>query len=175
MTYQIDAQHSAVHFKVRHMTIANIKGSFHGVTGSVEFDAADPTKSKVEASIDIASLRTGDPMRDGHMQNADFFDVPAHPTARFVSKSIAKGAEGRWKVTGDLTLRGVTREVVLNTSPVTEEAKDPWGNLRRGLEATVTINRADYGLKWNVAIDNGFMLSDEVELTIDIELLRKPE
>src|SRR5438876_623634 len=142
MTYQIDPKHSSARFKVRHMMIANVGGEFNNVSGTIDFDAAQPDQSRIDASIDVNSLHTGDPQRDGHIKGGDFFDAAQFPTITFRSTKVAPGGSpGSYKVTGDLTLHGVTKPVALNADSVSPEVTDPWNLQRRGLTATATFNR----------------------------------
>jgi polyisoprenoid-binding protein YceI len=171
MTYQIDSKHSAVRFKVRHMMIAFVGGEFNSVSGSVEFDPAKPEVSKIDASIDVNSLHTGDPQRDGHIKGADFFDAANFPAITFRSSKVAAAGSG-YKVTGGLTLRGVTKEVTLSVDAVSPEITDPWSLQRRGLSAVTTINRKDFGMSWNADVSGGKMLSDDIEITLDLEMTR---
>jgi len=172
--YTIDAAHSSVGFKIRHFMIAYVRGGFSGVTGDVVFDSANPANTKINASIDITTLHTHDVKRDAHVKGADFLDVEHHPTVTFVSNKVAADGKNQWKVTGDLTFRGVTKEVTLNVESAGVEAKDPWGNLRTGAEATTTVKRGDFGLTFNAPLETGgFMLGDDVQVHLDIELVRK--
>lgn len=173
-TWAIDPDHSNVGFKVRHLMVSNVKGSFDRHTGTVEIDDKDITKSKVNVSIDTSSVNTNVQKRDEHLRSADFFDVAKYPTMTFVSKKVAKAGKDRLKVTGDLTLHGVTKEVVLDVEPISRESKDPWGNIRRGTTATAKINRKDFGLVWNAALETGGVtVGDEVTITLEIEMIRK--
>lgn len=169
MTYQIDPKHSAARFKVRHMMIANVGGEFNAVSGTVDFDPAKPDQARIEASIDIHSLHTGDPQRDAHIKGGDFFDAAQFPVITFRSRKVAAGGSA-YKVTGDLTLHGVTKEVTLTVDSVSPEITDPWSGQRRGLSATTTINRKDFGMGWNAPAGGGVMLSDNVEITLDLEM-----
>jgi polyisoprenoid-binding protein YceI len=174
-TYQIDTAHSSAQFKVRHMMIANVKGEFDKVSGTVVFDPANPSASSVEASIDVATISTRDEQRDAHLKSPDFLDVEKFPTITFKSKEVAASGDDSFEVVGDLTIHGVTKEVNLNVEELTGEAKDPWGNLRRGAAAKTRINRRDFGMTFNMALDTGgFMVGEEVELTIDVEMIRQP-
>ena len=171
-TYQIDPAHSSAQFKVRHMMIANVKGEFDKVSGTVNFDPANPSASTVEATVDVASISTRDEKRDAHLKSADFFDVEKFPTISFKSKKVIASGSDSFTVLGDLAIHGVTKEVELKVEELTEEAKDPWGNLRRGAEAQTRIKRKDFGMTFNMALDTGgFMVGDEVDLTIDVELI----
>ena len=174
MTYQIDAQHTTVQFKVRHMMIANVRGVFPKVSGAVTYDEANPTAASVEVLIETGSVSTPDAARNEHLKGADFFDAATHPEIKFKSKSVSKSGSGL-SVTGPLSLHGVTKDVTFTSSTPTAEHKDPWGNMRRGLEATTSISRKDFGLVWNATIEaGGVLISDQVDITIDAELLRKP-
>jgi polyisoprenoid-binding protein YceI len=173
-SYQIDPAHSSAQFKVRHMMIANVKGEFDKVSGSVSFDPANPSASTVEATIDVASISTRDEQRDTHLKSADFFDVEKFPTINFKSKRVTASGSDSFSVAGDLTIHGVTKEVILNVEELTEEAKDPWGNMRRGAEAKTRIHRKDFGMTFNMALDTGgFVVGEEVDITIDVELVRQ--
>ena len=175
ITYQIDSSHSAAHFSVRHMMIANVRGEFTKVSGTIVYDPENPKNSSVEAVIDASSIATRDPQRDAHLRSADFLDAEKYPVLTFRSKSIS-GERGDWKVTGDLTIRGVTREVTLEVEGPTPETRDPWGNLRIGATATGKINRKDFGLTWNTALETGGVLvGDEVKLTLDVEGVRQTQ
>lgn len=171
MTYQIDPKHSAARFKVRHMMIANVGGEFNTVSGTIDFDQAKPDQARVDASIDANSLHLGDPQRDAHVKGADFFDVAQFPTITFKSSKVAAAGSG-YKVTGDLTLHGVTKPVTLTVDAVSPEVTDPWNLQRRGLSATATFNRKDFGMAWNAPAGGGVMLSENVEITLDIEMTR---
>jgi polyisoprenoid-binding protein YceI len=173
-TYQIDTAHSSAQFKVRHMMIANVKGEFDKVSGTVTFDPSDPSASSVEASIEVATISTRDEQRDAHLKSPDFLDVEKYPAITFKSKSVTAAGADSFKVVGDLTIHGVSKEVKLDVEELTEEAKDPWGNLRRGATAKARINRKDFGMSFNVALEaGGFLVGEEVDLTIDVELIRQ--
>jgi polyisoprenoid-binding protein YceI len=171
MTYQIDPKHSAAHFKIRHMMIANVGGEFNSVSGTVNFDDAKPDQSRIEASIDVNSLHTGDPQRDGHIKGGDFFDAAQFPTITFRSSKVSAAGSG-YTVAGDLTLHGVTKPVTLKVDSLSPEITDPWSGLRRGLSAVTTINRKDFGMGWNAPAGGGVMLSENVEITLDLEMTR---
>ncbi len=173
-TWTIDPDHSNIGFKVKHLMVSNVKGSFDKHTGTVEINDQDITKSKVEVSIDTSSINTNVQKRDEHLRSADFFDVAKYPTMTFVSKKVAKAGKDKLKVTGDLTLHGVTKQVVLDVAPLSRESKDPWGNIRRGTTATTKIDRKDFGLTWNKALETGGVLvGDEVTITLEIEMIKK--
>ena len=171
MTYRIDPKHSAARFKVRHMMIANVGGEFNAVSGTVDFDDAKPDQTRVEASIDVNSLHTGDPQRDGHIKGGDFFDAAQFPAMTFRSAKVAAAGSG-YTVTGDLTLHGVTKPVTLKVDSVSPEITDPYAGLRRGLSAVTSINRKDFGMGWNAPAGGGVMLSENVEITLDLEMTR---
>jgi polyisoprenoid-binding protein YceI len=172
MTYQIDPKHSAVHFQVRHMTIANVKGEFGNVTGTVDFDPANPESSKMDVAIDVNSLYTRDAARDGHIKTPDIMNAEAHPSITFKSSKVTKNGAG-YRVDGDLTLRGVTKPVTLNVSHVSDEVTDPWSLKRRGVTAKATISRDAFGMGWNMDLPGvGKMVSDEVDVDIDLQMTR---
>ena len=173
-TWTIDPDHSNVGFKVRHLMVSNVKGSFEKFTGTVEINDSDITKSKAEVSIDTNSINTNVKKRDDHLRSADFFDVAKFPTMTFVSKKVVKDGKDNLKVTGDLTLHGVTKQVVLDVEGPTRESKDPWGNFRRGATATTKINRKDFGLAWNAALETGGVaVGEEITITLEIEMIKK--
>ena len=173
-TWVIDTDHSNVGFKVRHMMISNVKGDFGTFKGSVDINDTDLTRSKVEVIIETASINTGVAKRDEHLRSAEFFDVARFPTMTFVSSKVEKSGPDKLKVTGNLTLRGVTKEVVLDVEGPTRSYKDPWGNVKRGASATTKINRKDFGLTWNKVIESGGVaVGEEVAIALEIELLKK--
>jgi polyisoprenoid-binding protein YceI len=173
-TWTIDPDHSNVGFKVRHLMVSNVKGNFEKHTGTVEINDKDITKSKVEVSIDTSSINTNVQKRDEHLRSADFFDVAKYPAMTFVSKKVAKAGKDKLKVTGDLTLHGITKQVVLDVEGPTKESKDPWGNIRKGATATTKINRKDFGLAWNAALETGGVaVGEEITITLEIEMIRK--
>jgi polyisoprenoid-binding protein YceI len=172
-TYQIDSAHTQAQFKVRHLMISNVKGEFDKVSGTVTIDDANPAASSINVTIDVASISTREPQRDAHLKSADFFDVEKFPLLTFHSKEVS-GHDGEWKLKGDLTLHGVTREISLDVEGPTPEVKDPYANVRIGATATGKLNRKDFGLTWNGALEaGGVLLGDEVKLTIDIEAIRQ--
>jgi polyisoprenoid-binding protein YceI len=172
VTYNIDPAHSTAGFKVRHLMVANVRGEFSKVTGAVVIDAAAPANSRVQASIDATTIHTRDEQRDTHLKSADFLDVEKYPTIDFVSTKIS-GSGDEWKITGDLTIHGVTRPVVLNVEGPAPEAKDLWGGTRTGASATTKINRKDFGLNWNAALETGGVLVGEgITITLEVELIR---
>lgn len=172
-TWNIDPAHSVAEFKVKHMMISNVKGSFPKVSGVLTFDESDLSKSSVEASIDVASIVTRDEQRDGHLKSADFFDVEKYPTMTFKSTKVTPTGAGEGKVEGDLTIRDVTKKVVFAVEGPTEPGKDPWGNTRIGVSATTKISRKDFGLTWNAALETGGVLvGDEVTITLDVQFVK---
>lgn len=172
--WQIDPAHSAAHFSVRHMMISNVRGEFSKLSGHAVIDPADLTKSTVEVSIETASINTREPQRDEHLRSADFLDVANHPVMTFRSKRIQAGDSNHYKLTGGLTIRGITKEVTFDVEPPTPAMKDPWGNVRTGITATAKIRRKDFGLVWNALVEGGgVMVGDEVSITIDAELVQK--
>jgi polyisoprenoid-binding protein YceI len=172
-TWNIDPAHSAAEFKVRHMMISNVKGQFAKVTGVLNFDESDVTKSYVEAAIDATSINTREEQRDAHLKSADFFHVEQHPTLSFKSTHIRQKRDGELTVAGDLIIRGTTRNVVFTVEGPTPPAKDPWGNTRIGLAATTKVNRKDFGLTWNAALETGgILVGDEVTITLDVQFVK---
>jgi polyisoprenoid-binding protein YceI len=173
-TWQIDPNHSAAQFAVRHMAISTVRGAFSKLSGSVQLDDKDITKSSVEVTIDAASLDTRVPDRDKDLRSERFFDVEKYPTLTFKSTKIEQTEPGKLKVTGDLTIHGVTKQAVLEVEGLTAPVKDPWGNQRTAANATTKINRQDFGVKWNAKMDSGgWVVGDDVAITIDVELVQK--
>lgn len=171
--WTIDPVHSSAEVKVKHMMITNVKGRFTDVEGTLEFDQADVTKSKITATIAAASIDTRNTDRDTHLKSADFLDVEKFPTLSFTSNRITKAGAGELKVEGDLTIRGVTRPVVFEVEGPSEPGKDPWGNMRIGWSATAKINRKDFGLAWNATLETGgFLVGDEVTLSLDVQAVK---
>ncbi len=172
-TWNLDPVHSVAEFKVKHMMISNVKGQFTGVKGVLALEESDLTNSHVEASIEAASINTRDAQRDAHLKSADFFDVERLPTLSFKSTRITRAGHGELALAGDLTIRGVTRNVVFAVEGPTPPAKDPWGNTRLGLAATTRINRKDFGLTWNAALETGgILVGDEVTITLDVQFVK---
>lgn len=170
----IDASHSNASFSVRHMMITNVRGEFQKLEGKVTWDPAHAEATQIDASIDVASLNTREEKRDGHLKSPDFFDAEKFPTLHFKSKSVkAKGSE-ELSVTGDLTIHGVTKEVVLDVEGPSAPSTDPFGNVRVGATATTKIKRDDFGLTWNAALEaGGVLVGHEVKITIDISLIKQ--
>jgi polyisoprenoid-binding protein YceI len=172
-TWNIDSMHTVAEFKVKHMMISNVKGQFAKITGVLTRNESDHTKSHIEASIDAASINTHEPQRDAHLKSADFLDVDKFPTLSFKSTRINRISDGELAVEGDLTIHGVTRSVVLTVEGPTPPAKDPWGNTRMGVSATTKINRKDFGLTWNTALETGGLLvGEEVAITLEAEFVK---
>jgi polyisoprenoid-binding protein YceI len=172
-TYTIDPAHSSIQFSIRHMMVSNVRGAFTGVKGAIVHDAANPANSSIDAEIDVNTINTNDVNRDAHLKTAEFFDVEKYPTMKFVSKKVEKTGDNEYKATGDLTIHGVTKQVVLTVDEVSPEGKDPWGNTRIGASAKGKINRKDFGLTWTAALETGGVLvGDEVKLEFDIEAIK---
>ncbi len=172
-TWNIDPAHSAAEFKVKHMMISNVKGKFSGINGVLKLNEADPTQSSVEATIPVATLTTGDDQRDGHLKSAEFFDAEKFPTFTFKSLSVRLTGPSEHEVTGELTLRGITKTTTFAVEGPSAPGKDPWGNTRVGLSATAKINRKDFGLSWNAPLETGGVLvGEEVHLSLDIQFIK---
>lgn len=172
--WAFDSHHSSAQFAVKHLMISTVRGEFHGLSGIVNWDDKDITKSTVEVTIDTTTVDTREPDRDKDLKSANFFDVAQYPTITFKSKKIELAGANKLKVTGDLTIHGVTKEVTLDVEGPTPPIKDPWGKQRTALNATTTINRQDFGVKWNKTMDGGgVVVSDSVNITIDAELVKQ--
>ena len=172
-TWKIDPAHSHAEFKVKHMMISNVKGSFSGLTGPLSLDETDYTHSKVEVDIPVATLSTGDPQRDGHLKSADFLDAEKYPAITFKSTNIDSKGGADYAVTGDLTIHGVTKPVTLAVEDVSEPSKDPWGNHRIGLSASTKINRKDFGLTWNSPLETGGVLvGEDVVISLEVQFIK---
>jgi polyisoprenoid-binding protein YceI len=173
-TWTLDPDHSAAQFKVRHLMISNVKGSFEKINGQLILDDKDITKSKVDVIIDVASVNTNIKKRDDHLRSPDFFDTAKFPAMTFVSTKVEKDGPDKLKVTGNLTIKGITKPVVLHVDGLTPEIKDPWGNIRRGASATTTINRKDFGVSWNKKLDSGvIVVADDVAIQLEVEFIKK--
>jgi polyisoprenoid-binding protein YceI len=173
-TWQIDPQHTAAQFSVKHLAISTVRGGFSKVSGTVVFDDKDLSKSTVDVTIDTTTVDTREPNRDKDLKSDHFFDVEHYPTMTFKSKKVEQVSPGKLKVTGDLTIHGVTKEVVLDVDGPTAPVKDPWGNQRVAVNATTKINRQDFGVKWNATMDNGgVVVGDDVSINIDAEMIQK--
>ena len=174
-TYKIDPSHSHIGFVARHAMVAKVRGSFDDVDGTGSFDADDPTRSHFQLTIKTASIDTRNAERDAHLRSNDFFSMDEHPEITFVSTKVEGVSEGTYRVTGDLTVKGVTKPITFDLV-YTGTAVDPWGNTRIGLEGSTTVNRKDWGLNWNVALDaGGVLVSENVTLEFDVEAVRAPE
>jgi polyisoprenoid-binding protein YceI len=173
-TWQIDPAHTAAQFSVKHLAISTVRGGFSNVKGTVILDDADISKSSVDVTIDVSTVDTRTPDRDKDLKSDKFFDVAKYPTMTFKSTKVEQAGAGKLKVTGDLTIRGTTKSVVLDVDGPTAPVKDPWGNQRSAVTATTKINRQDFGVKWNATMDNGgVVVGDEVSITIDAEMVQK--
>jgi polyisoprenoid-binding protein YceI len=173
ITWKLDPAHSHAEFKVRHMMISNVKGSFASLSGTLTEHTVDSSLSTIEASVPIATVSTGDPQRDGHLKSADFFDAEKYPEMSFKSTSVQKKGDEEYAVTGDLTIHGVTKSVTFAVEGPSAPGKDPWGNTRIGISATAKINRKDFGLNWNAALETGgFLVGEEVHLTVEAQFIK---
>jgi len=173
-TWQIDPAHTNVEFTVRHMMISNVKGQFEKTSGTITTNGNDPTTAKIDATIDASSINTRVDKRDAHLKSPDFLDVEKFPTITFKSTKIEADGPNKWKVTGDLTLHGVTKPVVLEVESSGPPITDPSGKMRAGASATATISRKDFGIVWNKAMETGGVLvGDEVAISIDVEAIKK--
>jgi polyisoprenoid-binding protein YceI len=170
--WDFDLSHSSVNFHVRHLMVSKVHGRFSLWSGKLELDEQDLTKSRLEVEIDASSVDTKEPKRDEHLRSADFFDVAQFPKLTFKSTKIEKDGDD-YKVTGDLTIHGITKSVTLAVEGG-DQVKDPWGGTRTGFSAKTTVNRKDFGLTWNVALETGgFVVSDKIEITLEIEAVKK--
>jgi polyisoprenoid-binding protein YceI len=172
-TWQIDSAHSGIHFSVRHLVIARVRGQFGRWTGALTVPDGDFTKATAEVTIDATSIDTGVADRDAHLKSADFFDVANHPEITFRSRRIERKTGDRFELVGDLTIRGTTRAVTLDVESA-GETQDPWGNQRAAFSAKTSVDRKAFGLTWNQALETGgVMVGDKVEIEIDIEAVRQ--
>jgi len=172
-TWAIDTAHAEIGFAVKHLMISTVRGRFGAVTGTVTVDEANPSNSAVDVTIGVASIDTRQEMRDNHLRSPDFFDAANYPTMHFVSKRVEGDVRGKFRVVGDLTIRDVTREIIVHATNE-GSTKDPWGNDRIGISATGTLNRGDFNLTWNQALETGgVVVGEEVKLSIDVELIRQ--
>jgi polyisoprenoid-binding protein YceI len=171
-TYKIDPAHSSAHFVVRHMMITNVRGAFSSLQGSVIIDPDAPGASSIEATIDAASINTNEAQRDAHLKSADFLEVEKYPNITFKSKKVERDGD-EWKVTGDLSIHGVTKEVTLKVDGPTAEGKDPYGNIRIGASATTKIKRSEFGLTFNATLETGGVLvGDDLKVEIEVSLIK---
>ena len=172
MRWNIDASHSTAESSVRHLMISNVRGRFGALAGTVDYDPDHPEQAHIDVTIDASSIDTRDDKRDAHLRSPDFFDVEKFPTLTFVSKRVTKTSDG-FDAVGDLTIHGVTKEITLAVEAVTGPGKDPWGNTRLGASAAAKINRKDFGLHWNAALETGGVLvGEQVKISIEVELVQ---
>lgn len=171
--WQLDTAHSKVGFRVTHMMVTSVEGSFDELSATLDYEPGDLKNLSTEVTVQMESVDTQNGKRDDHLRNSDFFDVPNHPTMTFTSTKVKPGKDGSFDLIGDLTLRGVTKEITLHAKGLDSVVKDPWGNLRVGASATGTLNRQDFGVEWNQVLEaGGFAVSDEVEMRIDVVFTR---
>lgn len=171
--WQLDPAHSGVNFSVRHMMIANVRGTFAGVKGTVVYDAANPAETTIEAVIETATISTNQEQRDAHLKSGDFLDVEKYPEIRFRSTRVESSVDGELRVEGELTIRDVTRPVVLQVEGPSAEGRDPWGGVRVGATATTKIKRSDFGITWNAALEaGGILVGDDLKIEIDAQLVQ---
>ena len=176
VTYDVDTSHAVAGFKVRHLMLAHVRGQLGPVTGTVFIDEQDPTRSRVDVTVDARGIDTREPKRDDHLRSADFLDVANHPDVTFRSTHVEApyGLAGDLRVAGDLTIRGVTRPVTLAVEALPPAIQDPWGNQRRGVSARARISRKEWGLTWNIAIEaGGVAVADEVVIEIEAEIVAR--
>jgi polyisoprenoid-binding protein YceI len=172
-TWNIDPAHAVAEFKVKHMMISHVKGHFAKVSGKLTLDESNQANSRVETLIDAGSVETRDAQRDAHLKSADFLDVEKFPTLSFKSTRVSAVRDGELSVEGDLTIRDVTRKVVFAVEGPTPPMKDPWGNTRIAVSASTKINRKDFGLVWNAALETGgILVGEEVAITLDVEFVK---
>lgn len=173
-TWEVDPAHTSASFRVRHLMVSHVRGELGPVSGTVVLDERDLTRSRVFASIDARGINTREEKRDEHLKSADFFDVENHPQVTFESTSLRRLDDGGFAVVGNLTIRGVSKSVTLNVEPLPPAIADPWGNVKRGATARTTLNRKDFGLTWNMALEaGGVVVGDQVSVEIEIELVRR--
>ncbi len=174
-TWVVDSAHSSSQFAVKHLVVSTVRGQFGKTTGKIELDETDPTRSRVEATVDVSTIDTRVPDRDAHLKGPDFFDVAKFPVMTFKSTKVTKGGDGRLQVTGDLTMKGTTKPVTFEVTYAPQAVKGPKGELRRGFTATSKVNRKDFGLNWSKTVEAGPVVSDEVTITVDAEAVRETE
>jgi polyisoprenoid-binding protein YceI len=175
-TWHVDTAHSTAAFKVRHMTVSWVHGTLTGITGAAKFDDKDLKTFVTDVTIDAKTINTNNEKRDGHLKSADFFNTEKYPTMTFKSKKSTPGKGGTFKLLGDLTMAGTTKDVTFEGKDLTKAVKDPSGDTRRGFTATTKVNRKDFGVTWNKTLDGGgLVVGDEVDVTVDIELVLKTE
>ena len=174
--WDVDTTHASAAFKVRHLMVSHVRGELGPVSGTIWIDEREIERSRVDVSIDARGINTRDDKRDAHLRSADFLDVATHPTVTFRSTKVERGGRERLLVTGDLTIRGATRPVTLEVDPLPPPVADPWGSTRRGATARTRLNRRDWGLVWNLALEaGGVVVGDEVAVEIEVELVRRKE
>lgn len=172
--FNIDGSHSSATFSVRHMMISNVRGEFQKVSGSAEFDPANVAATRIEATIEVASINTREAQRDGHLKSPDFLDAEKFPTITFSSTSARATGDGELEVVGNLTIRGTTRPVTLKIEGPSPESKDPWGNTRIGASAHAKIKRSEFGMTWNSVIEaGGVLVGDDVSISLDVSLVKQ--
>lgn len=175
MTWQIDPAHSSIYFTARHMMISKVRGQFPKFSGTVNFDETNPANTTVTIEVDLASVTTDNEQRDNHLRSADFFDVTNYPTMRFVSKRVEQDDANNGRLIGDLTIKNITKEVVLNVE-YSGQHRSPWGTTNAGFSATATVNRKEWELNWNVALEaGGWLVGDKINIEIELELIKVPE
>jgi len=174
--WDIDPAHTSASFRVRHLMVSHVRGQLGPVSGTVWLDARDPSRSQVRASIDTRGIDTREPKRDEHLRSADFFDVERYPEVSFESTRVEPQPDGGLLVTGNLTIRDVTRAIALDVDPIPPAIKDPWGNTKRGATARATLDRKDFGLTWNMALEaGGVVVGDRVAVEIEVELVERKQ
>ncbi|MDW8131564.1 MAG: YceI family protein [Bryobacterales bacterium] len=172
--WEIDSAHSSVQFAVRHMMVATVRGQFGKLTGKVRWDPAKPSEARVEAQVEVGSIDTREPKRDAHLRSPDFFDAEKFPTMTFRSTSVTPVGPGRYRLSGDLTIRGITRPVVFEVEGPGQPVRGMGGELRTGATATAKINRKDFGITWNRVLDTGGVaIGEDVAITVDVALVQK--
>ncbi|MCI0398886.1 MAG: YceI family protein [Chloroflexi bacterium] len=175
MSWQIDSAHSRIYFVAHHMMMARVRGQFEKFGGIIQFDDEEPTNTLIDITINAASLNTNEPQRDAHLRSADFLDAENYPVLRFQSKRVEQLDENTGRLIGDLTIRGVTREVALDVEHL-GQGQNPWGATSAGFTASASINRKDWGLTWNRTLETGGVLvSDKINIEIELELVKQPE
>jgi polyisoprenoid-binding protein YceI len=174
-TWKIDPRHSDAQFGVTHLMVSTVRGEFHGINGTIVMDDKDITNSRVDVTLDATTVDTREPDRDKHLKSPDFFDVAEFPTMTFKSTKVEQNGPDKLKVTGDLTIRGVTKQVVLDVTAPKPAIKDTWGLQRTGISATAKINRQDFGVSWNKKLDaGGVVVGDQVDIVLDVEMIIPP-
>ena len=173
MSWQIDPAHSEINFTVRHMMISNVRGRFEKFSGTVEFDETNPANSTVDVEIEASSISTREPQRDAHLRSPDFLDVEKFPTLSFKSKRVEVLDENRGRITGDLTIRDITREAVMDVE-YSGQSKSPWGSTSAGFTARTRISRKEWNLNWNVALETGgWLVGDEIKIDLEMEIVKQ--